>query len=207
MEENEFLPLSALQHFRFCRRQCAFIHLEQLWFENRLTAEGNVLHEKVDQGGHEVGPGVFIRRSLPLRSLRLGISGIADVVEFHENSKGPATPFPIEYKRGRPKPDDCDAVQLCAQALCLEEMLDIPVTHGAFFYWATRHRHPVDFDAKLRASTEDTARALHEMMVSGRTPPPEWAPKCNGCSFLDYCKPQRFQKGGALKYLAWIGSQ
>lgn len=202
MEESDLLPLSAIQHFRVCPRQCAFVHLEQLWLDNRYTAEGRVLHEKVDEGGVEHEPGLTIRRSLPVRSFTLGLSGIADLVEFREDGAGRQVPKPVEHKRGHPKPDDCDAVQLCAQAICLEEMLGLAVPAGAFFYWQTRHRHEVEFDAELREATRTAARDLHAMFASGRTPPPAPSPKCPGCSFRDYCKPERLSRPDVARYMA-----
>src|SRR5690606_16422424 len=136
--EKDFLPISALQHLLFCERQCALIHIEGLWAENRLTVEGQHLHEKAHAGRGETRPGVRIARGLAIRSERLGIAGYADIVEFHaDEQSGLAKPFPVEYKRGRPKRHDADLVQLCAQAMCLEETLNTSVTAGALFYGST----------------------------------------------------------------------
>jgi CRISPR-associated exonuclease Cas4 len=134
--EDDLLPISALQHLLFCERQCALIHVEQVWAENRLTVEGRHLHERVDGGEHETRGGLRTARALPIRSLRLGLAGRADVVEFHasEGAAGPPRVVPVEYKRGRPKSHRADEVQLCAQALCLEEMLGVHVAAGALFY-------------------------------------------------------------------------
>jgi len=122
-EEDDLLPLSALQHILFCERQCALIHIEQIWVENMFTAQGRVMHERVDRTGHESRRDVRLEFGVPLRSLRLGIIGKADMVEFHRQIDGDWQPFPVEYKRGKPKKENWDKVQLCAQALCLEEMM------------------------------------------------------------------------------------
>lgn len=184
-------PLSALQHLAFCRRQCALIHLEGAWAENVLTAEGRVLHERADSDAGERRRGVRIARALPLRSLALGLTGKADVVEFHPRKGGPPVPFPVEYKRGRPKGTDADVVQLCAQALCLEEMLERPVPAGALFYGGTRRRLEVAFTPELRARTAGLAAALHALLAAGEMPAPEPGPKCRSCSLADACLPTR----------------
>lgn len=189
MEEDDLLPLSALQHLLFCERQCALIHLEQIWVDNRLTVEGTHLHEQADSGLQESRGDLRITRALPLRSLRLGLSGRSDVVEFHRIEEGSWRPFPIEYKRGRPKSHRADEVQLCAQALCLEEMLEVPVPAGALFYGQTRHRLDVPFDAELRRVTEEAAARLHRLVASGITPKAAREPKCDQCSLLEVCMP------------------
>ena len=163
--EGDLLMLSALQHLLFCERQCALIHVEQQWEENRYTAEGRILHERVDDSRPESRGDVRVEFGVALRSMRLGLVGKADVVEFHRPtatshkrlSPQGWVPFPVEYKRGRPKKKDWDKVQLCAQALCLEEMLDCAVSSGALFYGKTRRRVDVVFDGELRRKTEDTA--------------------------------------------------
>ncbi len=196
--EDELLPISALQHLVFCPRQCALIHIEQLWSENAFTAEGRGLHEKVHESESESRPGVRIVRGLRLRSLELGLVGQADVVEFHEDTGGAAIPgldgrygaFPIEYKRGKPKIDVCDEVQLCAQAMCLEEMLGASIPRGALFYGRPRRRKEVEFAETLRQQTRDTAGQLHELLRSGRTPTAAYSKKCESCSLLERCLPQ-----------------
>ncbi len=156
------------------------------------------------------GHDLRIVRGLRLRSLRLGLTGVADVVEFHANPDGAAVPglrgrwmpFPVEYKRGRPKADGCDDVQLCAQTICLEEMLDIVISEGALFYGQPRRRHPVIFDAALRMRTEELARRAHELIASGKTPPAHYEKKCDACSLLDLCNPQTVASGkSARRYL------
>ncbi|MBX3384947.1 MAG: CRISPR-associated protein Cas4 [Phycisphaeraceae bacterium] len=237
-DEDDLLPLSALQHFIFCPRQCALIHVEGLWAENRLTVEGRHLHERAD--GAKVGPcgggraesrtrsladvpalgdrssdcptpvRVTTVRSLPIRSMRLGLSGRADVVEFHRPvgsaGRGPGTPFPVEYKRGKPKSHRADEVQLCAQALCLEEMLSLPagrVAVGSLYYGRTRRRTDVTFDAGLRGLTETTAALIHDMVRNGRTPRAVRERKCDRCSLLDLCLPDGTSPGrSAHRYLS-----
>jgi CRISPR-associated exonuclease Cas4 len=192
--EDDLLPLSALQHFVFCERQCALIHVEQVWDENRFTAEGRIMHERVHEVGEESRGKVTISRGVSLRSLRLGLIGKADVVEFHCMEGRAWRPFPVEYKLGKPKPDACDKVQLCAQALCLEEMLEVEVPSGAIFYGRTRHRLEVLFDNALREETEKATRQAHELIKSGITPKPVYTKKCKGCSLIDRCLPQALHK-------------
>lgn len=189
-DEDDLLPISALQHLLFCERQCALIHVEGLWAENRLTVEGRHLHERADSGAAESRPGLRVERSLALRSLRLGLTGRADVVEFHRDPEGETERVvPVEYKRGQPKADDSDRVQLCAQALCLEEMLGTVVTDGALFYGQTRRRLDVSFDHELRARTEDAARRFRAMVTTGKTPTAARMPKCERCSLVELCLP------------------
>jgi CRISPR-associated exonuclease Cas4 len=199
-DEDSLLPLSALQHLLFCERQAALIHVEQLWAENPLTVEGRHLHERVDGAVGESRGDVRLARALPLRSLRLGLVGKADLVELHRAVEGAVLPgvpgvsgfwrpFPVEYKRGRPKVHHADEVQLCAQALCLEEMLETSVPAGALFYGQTRRRKDVPFDAALRRETTEAAARLHRLFGSGITPPPVREPKCDRCSLFDLCLP------------------
>ena len=183
--EGLLLPISALQHLLFCERQCALIHLEGLWAENRLTAEGRLLHNKVHDADDERRSGTSLARGLELSSPRLGLYGIADMVEFRDG----APPRPIEYKRGRPKKYKTDAVQLCAQAFCLEEMLGQHVPEGAIFYGKTRRRFVVAFDIDLRAATEAAAERLHILIRSGVTPSARREPKCDRCSLQSLCMP------------------
>ncbi|MBI4846562.1 MAG: CRISPR-associated protein Cas4 [Candidatus Omnitrophica bacterium] len=188
--DDDFLQLSALQHFVFCRRQCALIHIEQVWQENLFTAEGRVMHDNAHEEQFENKAGARIERGMPLRSEELGLNGKADVIEFHKNEQGQWIPFPVEYKRGKPKSDNCDKVQLCAQALCLEEMLNVEIPEGAIFYGKTRRRMNVVFDEQLRAVTKDTAVRLHEFIKEGKTPKPAYAKKCESCSLIDVCMPK-----------------
>ncbi|MBW2107870.1 MAG: CRISPR-associated protein Cas4 [Deltaproteobacteria bacterium] len=172
--EDDLLPLSGLQHLIFCDRQCALIHVEQVWAENRLTAEGRLMHEHVHSANQESRGKIQVAFGMPIRSLVLGLIGKADVVEFHKRKRGQngefLQPYPVEYKRGKPKIDHSDRVQLCAQAICLEEMLGIPVPEGALFYGKTRRRQEVKFDSALRKETEQAAGRFHELVRAGRTP-------------------------------------
>jgi len=190
-DEADLLPLSGLSHFLFCERRWALIHVERLWEENQFTAEGRVMHEKVDEGGGSLREGVRIARGIPLRSLRLGLIGRADVVEF---PPPPEPPFPVEYKRGKPKPDESDEVQLCAQALCLEEMLGVTLPRGALFYGLPRRRTAVEFTPQLRSIVEQAAARIHELVRSGTTPPGRYEKKCRGCSLFDLCMPGAVRK-------------
>ena len=196
--EDDLIPISALQHLVFCPRQCALIHIEQVWAENVFTAEGRGLHEKVHETEAESRDGVRIVRGLRLRSLELGLVGQADVVEFHEDTGGAAVPgldgryrpFPVEYKRGKPKIDVCDEVQLCAQAMCLEEMLGASIPRGALFYGRPRRRKEVELTETLRQQTRDVAGQLHELLRSRQTPTAAYSKKCESCSLLERCLPK-----------------
>lgn len=190
--EADLQPLSGLSHLLFCERRWALIHLERLWEENQFTAEGKIMHQKVDEGPSGLREGVRIARALPLRSLRLGLTGRADVVEF---PPPPEPPFPVEYKRGKPKPDESDEVQLCAQALCLEEMLDVEVPRGALFYGLPRRRTIVEFTPHLRSVVEQAAARIHGLVRSGATPPGRFEKKCRGCSLADVCLPEAIRSG------------
>jgi CRISPR-associated exonuclease Cas4 len=209
--EDDLLPLSGLQHLVFCERQWALIHIEQVWAENRLTAQGRVLHERAHEGGGDSWPGLRVARGLRLRSLRLGLSGQADVVEFHAAAEGVALagedglwrPFPVEYKRGRPKPDRSDEVQLCAQALCLEEMFESSIGAGALFYGAPRRRIEVAFSPELRSETELLAARMHRLYSERTTPHAIYSPKCDNCSLIVSCMPRALAKPpGVARYLA-----
>jgi CRISPR-associated exonuclease Cas4 len=199
--EADLLPLSSLQHLVFCERQWALIHLEGQWEENRLTVEGHIFHERVDESETEVRGDLRIARGLRLRSLRLGLVGKADVVEFQRVSEcgggvsfagvaGRWQPVPVEYKRGRPKPDHCDEVQLCAQALCLEEMLGVEIPGGFLYYGQPHRRTEVAFGADLRTETEALAVRLHELWQTGKTPPAVYERKCRNCSLIAVCLPK-----------------
>ncbi|MEI6125850.1 MAG: CRISPR-associated protein Cas4 [Pseudomonadota bacterium] len=197
--DDDLIMISALPHYFYCPRRCALIHIEQVWNENRFTAEGRIMHDKVHEEGTESRGDVRIERALPLRSLRLGLSGIADVVEFHRLPHGTFQPFPVEYKRGKPKPDDCDRVQICAQAVCLEEMLGVSIPAGAIFYGKTRHRHDVVFDEALRQETEEIAGKVHELIEAGQTPKPVYEKKCDSCSLFEICLPKTVEKTRSVK--------
>lgn len=191
LDDSDLLPISAVQHYVYCPRQCALIHLERAWADNRFTAEGNVLHARVDEPGHERRRGVRTVTAMPIRSLGLGLAGIADLVELHE-ADGRLRPVPIDVKRGKPKSHRADEVQLCAQGLALEEMFGVAVPEGALFYAQTRRRTPVRFDEPLRALTRQAAAGVHALFANGLTPPPVYErAKCRGCSLIDLCRPER----------------
>ena len=204
--EDQLLPISALQHWLYCPRQCGLIHLEQVWAENKFTAEGQVLHHKAHEGQDENKAGVRITRSLPVRSFVLGISGQCDIVEFH----GEGLVVPVEYKRGKPKSHRADEVQLCAQAMCLEEMLGVVISNGYLFYGENRRRALVEIDAPLRQLVTETATALHAMIDSRQTPHAEYeARRCDACSLIDLCQPKslRFKKGAQAWFTTALNSQ
>lgn len=204
--EADLLPLSGLQHLAFCERQWALIHIEQAWAENRLTAEGKLIHEHVDEVRYETRDGKKLVRALPLHSLRLGISGRADLVEFPGRGSCPAdgSPVPIEYKRGRAKHSDIDEVQVCAQALCLEEMLDVSIQEGLIYYHQTRHRISVPLIGGLRMRVESLAARMHALFRESRTPKAERMPKCRSCSLVEICQPQWLGKA-TDPWLRWKG--
>jgi CRISPR-associated exonuclease Cas4 len=195
---EDSLPISALQHWLFCPRQCALIHVERLWAENRLTAEGRVLHARTDGRAADRRKGVRTLRSVQIGSERLGLHGVADVVELDG-----ARIVPVEYKRGRPKPHRADEVQLCAQALCLEDMTGHPVPEGALYYGETRRRKPVAFDEGLRSLTLSIAEEARAALASGRLPAPVYdRSRCRACSLADLCRPQRMQAPPRVR--AWL---
>ncbi len=199
------VPISALQHWIFCHRQCGLIHLERLWDENVHTAQGRVMHNKVHtESGRRRGP-VYTAHGLELCSHSLGLVGVADAVEFHTREKGrPPRPFPVEHKCGKAKKHEADKVQLCAQALCLEEMTGQPVPAGALFYGQTRRRLDVDFTSQLRDKTAHAAQSVRRMLLAEELPPPAPGPGCKNCSLLAECMPHVVGKRSAAAYLAAI---
>ena len=204
--EDQLLPLSALQHWLYCPRQCGLIHLEQAWAENKFTAEGQVLHHKAHEGPDESKAGVRITRSLPVRSFNLGSSGQCDIVEFHADGRV----VPVEYKRGKPKSHRADELQLCAQAMCLEEMLGVKISSACLFYGEDRRRTAVEFDETLRRLVTDTATALHTMIASRQTPLAEYeARRCDACSLIELCQPKamRFKRGVQAWFSAALKSE
>lgn len=212
--EEDLLPLSGLQHMSFCERRWALIHLERQWEENLFTAEGKLLHDKAHSAEIESRPGVLVRRTLSLCSFRLGLSGQTDVVEFLPcgpdepglaipRRKGLWRPYPIEYKRSRDKHGGAAyQIQLCAQALCLEEMLDTPVPRGAVFDSQTRRRVEIVFDSDLRQRVEQLAAHMHAICESRRTPPAVYEKKCEGCSMKPVCLPSIAGHDRASRYLS-----
>ena len=187
--EDDFIPLSALQHYLYCPRQCALIHLDRVWQENVFTAEGRILHERAHGGETESRGDVKTVASLMLSSRKHGITGVADIVEFHRTEQG-WQPYPVEYKRGRPKSSDADRVQLCAQAFCLEDMIGVGVNEGALYYGQTHRRQTVKFDEALRLITEQTIAAVHALFARTQLPKPVAGKRCKACSLIDECLPQ-----------------
>jgi len=218
--EDDLLPLSALEHLVFCERQCALIHIEQLWDESQATVEGRHLHKRSHDAGTESRGDVRIAHGLMLRSLRLGLSGKTDVVEFSQlpsnsscgtelsGAPGRWQPYPVEYKSGRLRHERSYEVQLCAQALCLEEMLGVGVPAGALFYGKTARRQVVVFDEVLRRQTEEAAARLHELSKQGRTPDAVYVRnKCRQCSLFDLCLPKQAASSRSVgSYLARMAS-
>ena len=192
------IPLSGLQHWLFCPRQYALIHIERIWLENRFTAEGRVLHERADSGKSETRPGIKTLRTVEIRSAKYGLSGIADVVELQGG-----IPYPVEYKRGKPKKHRADEVQLCAQALCLEEMFGCVIPEGALFYGKTRRRSVIPIDRALRELTLKTANDVRNCRDQGHLPAPKYsAALCDHCSLLEPCRPK--QIGAKRNIASWM---
>jgi CRISPR-associated exonuclease Cas4 len=203
--DDEPVPLSALQHYLFCPRQCALIHVERQWAENRFTAEGRILHEAADVPSAVSRRDLKVVRGMPIASAALGVAGVADVVELRREG-GRWRPFPVEYKRGRPKAHRADEVQLCAQAIALEEMFRTAVPEGALFYGKTRRRISVSFDEELRALTREVAARTREMIAEGRTPPPVFdKSRCEPCSLIELCRPKAMQRHGRVDL--WLARQ
>lgn len=208
-DDDELKQISALQHLMFCKRQCYLAYIELIWVENKHTTEGHVFHERVH--GNESGfkNDVYIVRGISLVSKKFGITGQADAVEFHQaneghilpNKNGFWRPYPIEYKKGKPKTDSCDEVQLCAQALCLEEKYNIQIVEGALFYGEINRRSVVVFNESLRNKTINLIQELHELYKLEMRPKPIYSKKCEQCSLKDECLPETFEKKSALDYI------
>lgn len=208
--EEDYLMLSGLQHFAFCRRQWALIHIEQQWAENFRTADGRLMHDRAhDSDFREKRGDVIVTRAMQVASAELGISGECDVVEFHRAAdgislhglEGTYQVIPVEYKRGKPKEDDCDALQLCAQALCLEEMLCCEIPQAYLYYGETRRRQTVALDSALRKRTGDLIAEMHELFRRQYTPKVKRTKACNACSLKDICLPVLEKKRSAAAYL------
>ena len=197
---EETLMLSALQHYAYCPRQFALIHIEQVWAENRFTAEGKLLHERVDSGAAEQRGKTRSERSVLLKSRHYGLTGMMDLLEIEQDE--PPKYFPVEYKRGKPKIQDWDRIQLCAQALCLEEMRGVEIKEGAIWYWEVRRREPVVFDESLRRVTQEAIAGAHALMDAGMTPRPiDNRKRCRACSLFDLCEPNAFRKDQSSSYV------
>lgn len=201
-DEEDYLMLSGIQHFAYCKRQWALIHIEQYWAENVLTYEGRQLHEKADDPYMREKRGDrIIARAMPLVSHRLGVYGVADVVEFHRcvegeigvslpSRRGKWRPYPVEYKRGRPKPGEYDVLQLCVQAICLEEMFECSITEGALYYGEIERRERVELAHELREQAEAMLNEMQQMLREGRTPIAAYDARCDRCSLYEGCQPK-----------------
>jgi CRISPR-associated exonuclease Cas4 len=203
-EEDDLLMISGIQHYAFCRRQWGLIHIEQLWAENVLTFEGRQMHRRADDPYFSESRGdVLVSRAMPLVSSSLGLYGVADVVEFHAvvgaletnkvklaGRKGWWLPYPVEYKRGNRKEGDYDEVQLCAQAIALEDMLDVQVNEGALYYGERERRIAVQFDSSLRERVYQLSAAMHKDFTAAITAKAIYEPKCGSCSLESLCKPK-----------------
>ena len=208
--DQDLLPLSGLQHFAFCRRQWALIHIENQWAENLRTVEGGLLHRRAhDEAARERRGDTLTLRGLPVVSYTLGLSGQCDVVEFHLSPEGVPLrgedglwlPFPVEYKRGRPKEHRADELQLCAQAMCLEEMLCCEIPRGALFYGEPRRRAAVDFSPELRQMVRDFSAEMRQYARRGHTPKARPSKSCSACSLKELCLPQLTRRGSVSAYL------
>jgi CRISPR-associated exonuclease Cas4 len=218
--QDDLIPISSIADLVFCERRAALHFIEGIWEENRFTAEGHILHDKVHEADCEMRKDIRIVRGLRMRSFRLGLSGVADVVEFRRMDisqsmdksvgdtllgvvlpgvEGLWKPFPVEYKRGKIKHEKSYEVQLCAQAICLEEMLNVQISEGALFYGKSLRRNGVDFTKKLRFETGTAAKRMHELIVSTRTPPPVYTKKCDSCSLVSECLPKTMGKKRSVK--------
>ena len=209
-KEEDFLQLSGLQHFKFCRRRWAMIHIEQQWEENFRTVDGALMHEHAhDKDFQESRDTLYITRGMNIFSRSLGISGECDVLEFHQQNEGiPLAgraglwqPYPVEYKRGQPHSQSGDSLQLCAQAMCLEEMLCWPVPQGALYYGKIRRRQIIDFSEELRQTVRNNVKEMHALYQRGYTPKVKPTKSCNACSLKELCLPKLLHSRSASSYL------
>ena len=208
--EEDFLQLSGLQHFKFCRRQWALIHIENQWAENYRTTDGKILHENAHNRDFSESRGdVLITRDMRVFSPTLGVSGACDVLEFHRRSvgiplkgkEGVWQPYPVEYKRGRPKEDTADTLQLCCQAMCLEEMLCCEIRGGALYYGETRRRQRILFTQEVRQEVQTLLAEMHALYDRGWTPKVKPTKACNACSLKELCLPKLMRKRSVAAYL------
>lgn len=208
--EEDFLSLAGIQHFVYCRRQWALIHIEQQWADNFHTAEGNVFHDRAhDEALHERRGDMVITRGIPVFSRELGINGVCDIVEFHRDDAGVTVngldglwhPIPVEYKKGSPKPDECDILQVLAQAICLEEMLLCKIAYGYLYYGDTRHREKVLFTGELRNRLKQITEEMHGYYQRGYVPKVKTGKQCKACSLREICLPVLCKNRSAKKYI------
>lgn len=204
--EDDFIMISALQHYVYCPRQCGLIHVDDVWRENLFTVRGDILHEKVDTDTYETRGAIKTVRGLRIHSFRLGIVGRCDVVEFRESTSGQEI-MPVEFKSGEPKEDISDKVQLCAQVICLEEMLNIEISRGAFFYGKIRRRNIIEIDNELRTQTESIIASVREIVSTKKIPLAAYSSKCRNCSLYDICKPKALNMRKLNNYIKGLYSQ
>lgn len=201
MVEDRFIAIAALQHYAFCPRQFALIHIEQAWAENYFTAEGRILHERVDSGEAEQRGQLRYERGVLLQSEQYKIHGKMDLLEI-EKMDGEVKYFPVEYKRGKPKLEDWDRIQVCAQALCIEEMRNTQVTEGAIWYWEVRRRENIAIDQALRNATIAAIEGARALLIRGKTPAPiNDKKRCRACSLVDICEPYTFDRDKSKQYI------
>lgn len=209
-KDDCYLMISGIQHFSFCRRQWALIHIEQQWAENLYTVEGELMHERVhDEDFHEKRRDLISTANMPIVSERMKVRGNCDIVEFRRCAQGICLQkydgeyevFPVEFKHGVPKLGDADILQLTAQAMCLEEMFSCEIPRGALFYGGIRRREEVEFTESLRRKTEDIFREMHKYFQNGYTPKVKWSKSCNACSLKEICMPVLGKKKDVKKYL------
>ena len=198
--EDDFIMISALQHYVYCPRQCGLIHVEDAWNENLYTVRGNILHEKVDTDTYETRGTLKTVRGLRIHSVEYGIVGRCDVVEFRESKTGDEI-LPVEFKSGEPKEDISDKVQLCAQAFCLEEMLSTKVNRGAFFYGRIRRRDVIEIDNELRSQTKSIIGSVREIVSKKIVPTADYSAKCRNCSLENICQPKAMNKKKLNSYI------
>jgi len=204
--EDEFIMISALQHYIFCPRQCGLIHVDDVWQENLFTVRGEILHEKVDSDTYETRGNIKTVRGLRIHSYKYGLVGRCDVVEFIQTSKGQEI-LPVEFKAGEPKEDISDKVQLCAQVLCLEEMLNTKINTAAFFYGKIRRRYNVEIDNALRKQTIEVIEKVREIISSKIVPTAEYSTKCRNCSIQSVCQPKAMNKRKLHNYIKELYSE
>lgn len=201
--EDDFIMISALQHYVYCPRQCGLIHVDDVWQENLFTTRGNILHEKVDTDTYESRGAVKTVRGLRIHSYNYGIVGRCDVVEFREEKSGKII-FPVEFKSGEPKEDISDKAQLCAQVFCLEEMLGVKIQKAAFFYGKIRRRNVIDIDSELRTQTENIIASVRDIVAKKNVPAAEYTSKCRNCSIQTICQPKALNKKKLNSYIAGL---
>lgn len=204
--EDDFIMISALQHYIFCPHQCGLIHVDDVWQDNLFTVRGEILHEKVDTDTFETRGDVKTVRGLRIHSYKYGLVGRCDVVEFKQTVKGKEV-LPVEFKAGEPKDDISDKVQLCAQVLCLEEMLNVEISKAAFFYGKIRRRNNVEIDDELRNQTIEVINKVREIVDNKKVPVIEYSAKCRNCSIINICQPKAMNQKKLKAYITNLYSQ